>query len=60
LGLGTRYDWSQQLALGPAYELMWMGDLDMGLNRGPLAGSVSGQYDDADIHFISFNLNWKF
>jgi hypothetical protein len=39
---------------------MWMGDLDMGLNRGPLAGSVSGQYDDADIHFISFNLNWKF
>jgi len=37
-----------------------MGDLDMGLNRGPLAGRVEGTYDDAAIHFISFNVNWKF
>jgi len=59
-GLGARYDWSQQLAFGLAYELLWMGNLDMDLNRGPLAGRVSGQYDDAAIHFISFNVNWKF
>ncbi len=59
-GLGARYDWSQQLAFGLAYELMWMGNLDMGLNRGPLAGREEGYYDDAAIHFISFNLNLKF
>jgi len=59
-GLGARYDWSQQLAFGLAYELLWGGDLDMGLDRGPLAGRVKGSYDDAAIHFISFNVNWKF
>ncbi len=59
-GLGSRYECSQRLALGLAYELMWMGDLDMELNRGPLAGRVSGAYDDAAIHFISLNVNWKF
>ena len=39
---------------------MCMGKLAMALNRGPLAGEVSGQYDDAAIHFVSFNVNWKF
>jgi hypothetical protein len=32
----------------------------MTLDRGPLAGSVSGQYDDAAIHFVNFNVNLKF
>jgi long-chain fatty acid transport protein len=59
-GAGARYDWSQRLTLGLAYTLMWMGDLDMTLDRGPLAGSVSGQYDDAAIHFVNFNVNLKF
>jgi len=59
-GLGARYDWSQQLAFGLAYELLWGGNLDMDLNGGPLAGRVEGSYDDAAIHFISFNVNWKF
>ncbi|MDZ7596858.1 MAG: OmpP1/FadL family transporter [Desulfobacterales bacterium] len=59
-GAGARYDWSQQLTLGLAYTLLWMDDLDMTLDRGPLAGSVSGQYDDAAIHFLNFNVNWKF
>ena len=48
------------MAIGLAYELLWMGDLDMELNRGPLAGRVSGQYEDSAIHFISFNVNLKF
>jgi long-chain fatty acid transport protein len=59
-GLGARYDWSQQLAFGLAYELLWGGNLDMNLNRGPLAGRVEGSYEDAAIHFICFNVNWKF
>jgi long-chain fatty acid transport protein len=59
-GWGTHCDGSQQLAIGLAYGLLWMGSLDMQPSRGPLAGTVSGQYDDAAIHFISFNVNWKF
>lgn len=59
-GLGARYDWSQNLALSGAYELLWMGDLDMDVNRGPLAGRVSGSYARAAMHFLNVNLNWKF
>ena len=59
-GLGTRYDWSQDLALGVGYTFMWGGDLDMDINRGPLAGRVSGTYENTNMSFINFYLNWKF
>ena len=35
-GLGARYDWSQNLALGVGYTFLWSGDLDMDV-KGPLA-----------------------
>jgi long-chain fatty acid transport protein len=59
-GLGTRYDWSEKLALGLGYTFLWGGDLDMDVNRGPLAGRVSGTYENASMSFINFYLNWKF
>jgi long-chain fatty acid transport protein len=59
-GLGAQYDWSKNLTVGCAYELLWMGDLDMDVNRGPLAGRVSGTYEDTAMHFININLIWKF
>jgi long-chain fatty acid transport protein len=59
-GLGTRYDWSQNLALGVGYTFLRSGDLDMDVNRGPLAGRVSGTYENVSMHFINFYLNWKF
>ena len=59
-GLGAQYDWSENLTLGCAYELVWTGDLDMEVNRGPLAGRVSGTYEDTAMHFININLIWKF
>ena len=59
-GLGARYDWSKNLALGLAYELFWSGDLDMDVNRGPLAGRVSGTYENTSMSFINFYLNWRF
>ena len=34
--------------------------LDMDVNRGPLAGRVSGAYEDVSMRFINFYLNWKF
>jgi len=59
-GLGTRYDWSQNLALGVGYTFLWSGDLDMDVNRGPLAGRVSGTYENVSMHFINLYLNWTF
>jgi len=59
-GLGAGYDWSKKLALGVGYTLLWNGDLDMDVNRGPLAGRVSGTYENTSMNFINFYLNWKF
>jgi long-chain fatty acid transport protein len=59
-GLGTRYDWSQNLALGVGYTFLWSGDLDMDVDRGPLAGRVSGTYENVSMHFINFYVNWTF
>lgn len=58
--LGTRYDWSRTLTLGAAYELAWSGDLDMDVERGPLAGRVSGTYESTAIHIIALNAEWRF
>jgi long-chain fatty acid transport protein len=59
-GLGAQYAWSERLTLGCAYELLWTGDLDMDLERGPLAGRVSGTYEDVAMHFVNLNLVWRF
>jgi long-chain fatty acid transport protein len=59
-GLGANYDWSKKLALGVGYTFLWNGDLDMDVNRGPLAGRVSGTYEDTSMNFFNFYLNWKF
>ncbi|HID31320.1 MAG TPA: transporter [Desulfobacterales bacterium] len=59
-GLGAQYDWSEKLTVGCAYALVWTGDLDMDVNRGPLAGRVSGTYEETAMHFININLIWKF
>ena len=59
-GLGTRYDWSEDLSLTGAYELVWVGDIDMDTERGPLAGRVSGTYDDVSLHVFCLTLEWRF
>jgi long-chain fatty acid transport protein len=59
-GLGARYDWSENLGFGFGYTFLWSGDLDMDVNRGPLAGRVSGTYENVSMNFFNFYLNWKF
>ena len=59
-GAGARYGWSQKLSFGMGYTFLWSGDLDMDVNRGPLAGRVSGTYENTSMSFINFYLNWKF
>jgi long-chain fatty acid transport protein len=59
-GLGTRYAWSQNVSLAGAYELAWSGDVDMDVARGPLAGRVSGTYEDAALHVVTLGIEWRF
>jgi hypothetical protein len=39
IGTGTQYKLNQQLSLGFAYELIWMGTLNVNQTRRPLAGN---------------------
>jgi long-chain fatty acid transport protein len=59
-GLGSRYAWSKDITLGAAYELVWFGDLDVDLARGPLAGQVSGTFENTAMHVVSLNAEWRF
>lgn len=58
--LGTGYHWSKDITLGAAYELVWSGDVDMDVERGPLAGRVSGTYENLAIQVVSLNAEWRF
>jgi len=58
--LGTRYAWSPDVTLSGSYELAWSGDIDINVNRGPLAGQVSGTYEDTAIHVFCLTLEWRF
>jgi len=59
-GAGARYQVNDNIDLGLAYECAWGGDLSMDINRGPLAGRVSGEYTNTALHFINLALNWRF
>jgi long-chain fatty acid transport protein len=59
-GLGGQYRYSRNVTLGGAYELAWIGDLPMNVSRGPVAGTVSGEYKDTAIHVVSLNMNYKY
>jgi long-chain fatty acid transport protein len=58
--LGTRYAWSPDVTLSGSYELAWSGDIDMTVDRGPLAGRVSGTYEDVSIHVLCLTVEWRF
>jgi long-chain fatty acid transport protein len=59
-GTGVNYKWRNNIDLSLAYEFVWAGDLPMDVERGPLAGRVSGDYDNALMHFVNLALNWRF
>jgi len=60
MALGSQYAITPNLTCGLSYEFMWNGDMSVNQNRGPLAGKVSGEYNDANFSFIALNLSWKY
>lgn len=60
LGAGGRYRKSANLIFDFSAELQWQGDLVCDVNRGPLAGRVSGVYKNVYGAFINVNAIWFF
>jgi long-chain fatty acid transport protein len=59
-GIGAKYAVNKDLALGLAYEFLRGGSPSVDVNRGPLEGQVSGNYNSAWIQFLTLNAVWKF
>lgn len=59
-GLGTQYALSPSVTIGADYEFIWGGDMSVNQYRGPLAGTVSGDYGSTNFNFIALNVIWKY
>jgi long-chain fatty acid transport protein len=59
-GTGAQYKAKKNIDLSLAYEFVWSGDLAVDVNRGPLAGRVSGDYTNTSLQAINVALNWRF
>jgi long-chain fatty acid transport protein len=58
-GAGTQWQIDSHWKLSLAYEFLWGGSPSVDVNRGPLAGQVSGSYADTWFQFISVGFTWK-
>jgi long-chain fatty acid transport protein len=58
--IGAQYAFNPNLTLGAAYEFVWMGDMSVDQERGPLAGRVAGEYSSSSLSFCALNLSWKY
>ena len=59
IGTGIQYTLSDVLTLGGAYEYLNLGNADINRSRGPLAGTLQGDYSTNEVHFFNVTLNWK-
>jgi long-chain fatty acid transport protein len=57
-GSGVRWQAGDSINFGAAYELLYGGNLEMDVARGPLAGRVAGTYESTAMHFINVSVNW--
>jgi len=57
---GLIYDYSQRITLGLAYTYIDAGSASVNQTRGPLAGTVQGDYSPNAIHVIGLNVAMRF
>lgn len=60
VGAGLQYELNQAITLGAAYEYLGLGDANINRTGGNLRGDLKGDYKKNRIHFIGFNVVWKF
>jgi long-chain fatty acid transport protein len=58
--LGAQYAVTPALSVGGAYEFIWMGDMSVDQNRGPVAGRVAGDYSNSSVSIFALNLKWTY
>ncbi len=58
--LGAQYAITPALSVGGAYEFIWMGDMSVNQERGPVAGRVSGDFSNSSISVFALNLKWTY
>lgn len=59
IGTGIQYVLNDTMTLGGAYEYFNLGNADINRSRGPLAGTLQGDYSTNEVHFFNVTLNWK-
>jgi long-chain fatty acid transport protein len=60
VGGGVQYEVSKDLSVGFSYEYMNGGSASLSSGGGgPLTGTLSGDYDQNEVHFITISLNWR-
>jgi long-chain fatty acid transport protein len=58
--VGFRYDWSDRFSIGGAYEFMDAGEAPINKTRGPLSGTLIGDYSSDYYNFLAFYVSYKF
>ena len=59
-GAGVQYAWNKKITLGFAEEFMYMGEMPVYQNGGPVLGTVAGQFTNTFINFFTLNMIYKF
>jgi long-chain fatty acid transport protein len=60
IGTGVQYSFNDNITVGAAYQYMNGGDNNIDVRRGPLTGTLEGDYKSFDFHFFALNLIWRF
>lgn len=58
--VGGQYALKESMVLGLGYTFLWIGDMDMDQQGGPLTGRLTGTYENANIQFFALNLIIRF
>ncbi len=59
-GTGIQYDWSEKTTLGMAYEFLDLGENNINVSRGPLAGTLQGDFDKNYVNFVNLTVIRRF
>jgi long-chain fatty acid transport protein len=57
---GLIYDYNRKVTLGFAYTLLDAGSASINQRRGPLSGTLSGEYSSNYVHIIAISANYRF
>ncbi|MFQ5645072.1 MAG: OmpP1/FadL family transporter [Thiogranum sp.] len=58
--LGAQYQYSKDLTLGSAFEILDAGDAKVNQTGGPLKGDLKGEFDTNTIYIFNVTASWRF